>query len=69
MYIDHYNVEILNIFDPQLQLITINNIINTKLVMKNKLKELILELKKFEVQTVLILDSNKRKQYSIRVLN
>ena len=31
----HYNVEILNVFDPELQLI------NTKQVIKNKLKELL----------------------------
>ena len=39
----HYNVEILNLFDPELQLI------NTKLVIKKKLKELLSELKKFKV--------------------
>ena len=38
--VHHYNVEILNLFDPELQLI------NTKLVIKNKLKELLSELKK-----------------------
>ena len=37
----HYKVEILNIFDPELQLI------NTKPMIKNKLKELLSELKKF----------------------
>ena len=36
-----HNVEILNIFDPELQLI------NTKLMIKNKLKEMLPELKKF----------------------
>ena len=41
------NVEILNLFDPELQLI------NTKPVIKNKLKELLSELKKFKVQTIL----------------
>ena len=35
----HYNIKILNLFDPELQLI------NTKLVIKNKLKNLIVELK------------------------
>ena len=45
--IHHYNVEILNHFDPELQ------VINTKPVIKNKLKELLSELKKFQVQTVL----------------
>ena len=45
-----YKVEILNLFDPELQLI------NTKQVIKNKLKESLSELKKFKVQTVLVLD-------------
>ena len=39
--IQHYNVEILNLFDPDFQLI------NTKPVIKSKLKELISELKIF----------------------
>ena len=34
-YVHHYNVEILNLFDPELQLI------NTKTVIKNKLRELL----------------------------
>ena len=54
--VHHYNVEILNLFDPELQLF------NTKPVIKNKLKELLSELKKFELQTVIV-------KYSIRVLN
>ena len=37
--IHHYNVKILNLFDQELQLI------NTKPVIKNKLKELLSELK------------------------
>ena len=37
-----YNVEIMNIFDPQSQLI------NTKPIIKNKFKELLSELKKFK---------------------
>ena len=56
--IHHYNVEILNLFDPELQLI------NIKPMIKNKLKELLSELKKFKVQAVLVLDykkSNNRK--------
>ena len=36
-----YDTKSLNIFDPELQLI------NTKLMIKNKLKELLSELKKF----------------------
>ena len=38
-----YKVEILNLFDPELQLI------KTKQVIKNKLKESLSELKKFKV--------------------
>ena len=53
-YIRHYNVKISNLFDPELQLI------NTKPVIKNKLKGLLSELKKFQVQTVLALDYKKR---------
>ena len=41
--IHHYNVEILNLFDQELQLI------NTKPMIKNKLKELLSELKRFKV--------------------
>ena len=42
--VHHCNVKILNLFDPELQLI------NTKPVIKNKLKELLSELKKCKVQ-------------------
>ena len=41
--VHRYNVEILNIFDPELQLI------HTKPMIKNKLKELLSELKIFKV--------------------
>ena len=44
--IHHYNATILNHFDAELQLI------NTKPVIKNKLKELLSKLKKFDVQTI-----------------
>ena len=44
VYIHCYNIEILNLFDQELQLI------NTKLMIKNKLKELLSELKKFKVR-------------------
>ena len=44
----------MNIFDPELQLI------NTKLLIKSKFKKLLSELKKFKVQTILILDYKKR---------
>ena len=55
--IRHYNVKILNLFDPELQLI------NTKSVIKNKLKDLLNELKKFKVQTVLVLDYKKKNDH------
>ena len=48
------NIEILNIFDPELQLI------NTKPMIKNKLKELLSELKNFKVETILVFDNKKR---------
>ena len=51
--IHHYNVNFLNIFDPELQPI------NTKSVIKNKLKSLLNELKKFKVQKILVLDYKK----------
>ena len=57
--IHHYNIEILNLFDPKLQLI------NTKPVIKNKLKELLSELKKFKVHAVLVLDYKKRNDRKI----
>ena len=41
--IRHYNVEILNLFDSELQLI------NNKLFIKNKLKELLNKVKNFKV--------------------
>ena len=47
LIIIYINIEISNIFDPELQLI------NTEPVIKNKLKVLLSELKKFKVQTIL----------------
>ena len=55
--IHRYNVEILNLFDPELQLI------NTKPMIEDKLKELLNELKKFKVQTILVIDDKKRNDY------
>ena len=52
--VHHYNVEVLNLFDTELQLI------NTKPMIKSKLKELLSELKKVNVQTILVLESKKR---------
>ena len=49
----HYNVEILNLFNPESQLI------NTKPGIKIKFKKLLSELKQFEVQKILILDCKK----------
>ena len=49
-----YDSQILNIFHPELQMI------NTTPMIKNKLNELLSELKKFKVQTILVLDYNKR---------
>ena len=57
--IHRYNVEILNLFDPELQLV------NTKPIIKSKLKELLSELKKFKVLTILVLDYKKRNDHKI----
>ena len=57
--IHYYNVKNLNLFDAELQLI------NTKPVIKNKLKGLLKELKKFKVQTILVLDYKKRNDCKI----
>ena len=51
--IHHHNVETLNPSGPELELI------NTKSMIKNKLKELLSQLKKFKVQTILVLDYKK----------
>ena len=57
--IHRYNVEILNFFDPQLQLI------NTKPMIKNKLKELLSELKKLKIQKTLVLHYKKKSARKI----
>ena len=57
--IPYYNVEILSLFDPELQLI------NTKPVIKTKFKKLLNELKKFKVETISILDYKKRNDRKI----
>ena len=44
--VHRYSIEILNLFDPELQLI------NIKPMIKKKLKEFLSELKKFKVQTM-----------------
>ena len=55
-FVHHYNVQILNVFYPEIQLS------NTKSVIKNKLLS---ELKKFKVQTALILDYKKINVHKI----
>ena len=57
--VHHYNVEILNLFNLELQLI------NTKPVIKNKLQEMLNELKMFKVQTILVLGYKKRNDRKI----
>ena len=47
-------MEILNLFDSELQLIY------TKLIIKNKLKELLVELRKFKVQIILVVEYKKK---------
>ena len=54
----HFNIKVLNLFDPDLQLTS------TKLIIKNKLKELN-GLKKFKVQTILVLECKKRNDHKI----
>ena len=63
--VHHYNVEVLNLIDTELQLI------NTRSVIKNKLKRLLSKLKKFNVQTTLFLNYKKRNDQKsfILVLN
>ena len=57
--IHHYNVESLNLFDLELELI------NTKSTIKNKLKELLSDMKKLKVKTVLVLNYDKRNDHKI----
>ena len=58
-YIRQYDVKILNLFNPELQLT------NAKLVIKSKLEGLLNDLKKFKVQTILVLDYKKRDDNQI----
>ena len=58
-YIHRYNIEILNLFDPQ------SKLINTKTMIKNKLKERLTDLQKFKVQTILVLEYKKRNDRKI----
>ena len=52
-----YNIEILNLFDPELQLI------NTKPKIKKKSNELLSEWEKFKVQTILVLEYKKMNDH------
>ena len=54
LIVHYYNIWILNLFDLQLQ------VINTKPMIKNKLKEMLSELKKFKFQTIIVLEYKKR---------
>ena len=54
-----YNVKVSNTFDPELQSI------NTKPMVKSKLKEFLSELKKFKVETVFVSDYKKRNDCNI----
>ena len=49
----------MNIFDPELQ------VINTKPMIENQLKEMLNELKKFKVHIILVLDYKKRNNRKI----
>ena len=51
--------KILDLFDPELQLI------NTKHIIKDNLKELVSDLKKFKVQSILVLQYKKRNNCKI----
>ena len=57
--IHHYNIMILNLFDLQFQLI------NTKPMIKNKFKKFLSELKKFRIETILVLEHVKRNDRKI----
>ena len=57
------NVKILSPFDQELQLI------NTNPLIKNKIKELLNEMKKFKVQAILFLDYKKRNDHKILYSN
>ena len=53
------NIEVVNLFHPELQLI------NTNPMIKNKLKEFLSQLKKFKVQTTLLLKYKNRNEHKI----
>ena len=57
--VHYYNIETLNLFFPEMQLI------NTKPMIKDKLNKLLRELEKFRVQKILVLDYKKRNNRKI----
>ena len=57
--VHHYNFELLSLFYPELQLII------SKSLIKNKLKELLSELKEFKFQAILVLHFKKRNNCKI----
>ena len=57
--VHHYDVEILNIFDPEIQLI------KTKPMVKKRFKKLLSGLKKFKVQEPLVIDYKKRNDHKV----
>ena len=62
-YLHHYNIEILNLFDSELQLT------NTSYMIKHKLKELFSELVKLKVQAILVLEYQKKNNCKIVHMN
>ena len=54
-----YDIDILNFFNPELQLV------NTNVMIKNKFKVLLSELKKFKVPTILVLECQKINDHKI----
>ena len=59
----HDNIKILNPLDPELQLI------NTKPMIKEKLKELWSDLKRFKIQSILVVEYKKRYDHKINHSN
>ena len=57
--VHRYDIQNLNLFDPELQLI------NTKPMIKSKLKESLSELRKFKVQAILVFVYRKRNDCKI----
>ena len=57
--IHRYYVKMLNIFEAELKLI------NTKLMLKNKLKKLLSKSKKFKAETIIVLEYRKRNDCKI----